>query len=81
MQEIILKVRYFERGLSKSLKKKGTSFFPLNLVPFNRQNYQKQKRPGTSDQWLFRLPNKFRKTPLLVMYYMTKFDYVIQSSF
>ena len=80
MQEIILKVRYFERGLSKSLKK-VTSFFLSNPVPFNRQNYQKQKRPGTSDQWLFRLPNKFRKTPLLVMYYMTKFDYVIQSSF
>ena len=55
MQKIILKVRYFERGLPKSLKKKGTSFFPLNLVPFNRQNYQKQKRPGTSDQSIFRL--------------------------
>ena len=25
--------------------KKVTSFFPSNLVPFNRQNYQKQKRP------------------------------------
>ena len=77
MQEIILKVRYFERGLPKSLKKKGTSFFPLNLVPFNRQNYQKQKRPGTSDQSLFRLRNKFRKIPLLVMYYLTKFDDII----
>ena len=73
MQEIILKVRYFERGLSKAFKN-VTSFFPSNLVPFSRQNYQKQKRPGTSDQWLFRLPNKFRKTPLLVMYYLTKFD-------
>ena len=60
---------------------KVTSFFLPNPVPFNRQNYEKQKRPGTSDQWLFRLPNKFRKTPLLVMYYMTKFDYVIQSGF
>ena len=81
MQEIILKVRYFERGLSKSLKKKGTSFFPLNLVPFNRQNYQKQKKPGTSDQSLFMLQNKFRKISLLVMYYLTKFDNVIQSGF
>ena len=70
MQEIILKVRYFERGLSKSLKK-ATFFFLLNPVPFNRQIYQKQKRPGTSDQWLF------RKIPLLVMYYLTKFDDVI----
>ena len=46
----------------------------MNPVPFNRQNYQKQKQPGTSEQSLFRLRNKFRKTPLLVMYYLTKFD-------
>ena len=76
MQEIILKVRYFERGLSKSLKK-VTSFVLLNPFPFNKQNYQKQKGPGTSDQSLFRLRNKFRKIPLLVMYYLTKFDDVI----
>ena len=54
MQEIILKVKYFERGLSKSLKK-GNFIFLLNLVPFNRQNYKKQKGPGTSDQSVFRL--------------------------
>ena len=76
MHEIILKVRYFERGLSKRLKK-VTSFFLLNPVPFNRQNYQKQKEPGTSDQPLFRLQNKLRKIPLLVMYYLTKLDDVI----
>ena len=61
--------------------KKVTSFFPSYLVPFNRQNYQKQKRPGTSDQSLFMLQNKLRKTPLLVMYYLTKFDNVMQSGF
>ena len=32
MQEIILKVRHLERGLSKSLKK-GNFIFLLNLVP------------------------------------------------
>ena len=80
MQEIILKVRYFERGYQKVLKK-VTSFFSSHLVPFNRQNYQKQKRPGTSDQSLFILQNKFRKISLLVMYYLTKFDNVIQSGF
>ena len=73
MQEIILKVRYFERGLSKS-PKKGNFLFLSNPVPFNTQNYQKQKGPSTSDQSLFRLQNKFRKIPLLVMYYLTKFD-------
>ena len=57
--------------------KRVTLFFLSNPVPFNRQNYQKQKGPGTSDQSLFRLRNKFRKTPLLVMYYLTKFDDVI----
>ena len=76
MQEILLKVRYFERGLSKSLKKVTLSFLS-NPVPFSGQNYQKQKGPGTSDQSLFRLRNKFRKIGLLVMYYLTKFDDVI----
>ena len=76
MQEIILKVRYFERGLLKGLKT-IISFFLLNSVPFNRQNYQKQKGPGTSDQSLIRLRNKFRKIPLLVMFYVTKSDDVI----
>ena len=71
MHDILLMVRYFKRGLSKSLKK-GNFIFP-----FNRQNYQKQKGPRTSDQSLFRLQNKFRKTPLFVMYYLTKVDDVI----
>ena len=57
--------------------KKSTLFFLPNPVPFNGQSYQKQKGPGTSDQSLFRLQNKFRKIPLLVMYYLTKFDDVI----
>ena len=77
MQEILLKVRYFERGLLKSLKK-GNFIFSFEPSTFqNSQNYQKQKGPGTSDQSLFRLRNKFRKIPLLVMYYLTKFDDVI----
>ena len=61
--------------------KKVTLFSLLNPVPFNRQNYQKQKGPGTSDQSLFSLQNKFRKIPLLVKYYLTKFDDVISSGF
>ena len=73
MQEVLLKIRYFERGLSKSLKKVNFS----NPVPFNGQNSQKQKGPGTSDQSFFRLQNKFRKIYLLVIYYPTKFDDVI----
>ena len=74
MQKIILKVRYFERVSKKVTLKKVTFFFLSNPVPFNAQNYQKQKGPGTSDQSLFRLQNKFRKIPLLVMFYQTKFD-------
>ena len=69
-------IRHFEKGLSKSLKKVNL-FFISNPVPFNGQSYQKQKGSGTSDQSLFRLRNKFRKIPLLVIYYLTKFDDVI----
>ena len=59
----------------KALKK--LTFFLSNPVPFNRQSYQKQKESGTSDQLLFRLRNKFGNIPLLVMYYLTKFDDVM----
>ena len=68
--KIILKVKYFERGLSKSPKKGN---FTFSAKP-SKQNYQEQERPGTSDQLLFRLRNKFRKIPLLVMHYLTKLD-------
>ena len=57
--------------------KKLTLFFLLNPIPFNGQSYQKQKGPGTSDQLVFRLQNKFRKIPSLVIYYLNKFDDVI----
>ena len=76
MQEIPLKVRYFEIGLSKTLKK-STLFFLSNPVPFNGQSYQKQKGPGNSVWSHFRLQNKFRKLSLVVIYYLTKFDDVI----
>ena len=73
MQKILLEIRHFERGLSKSLKKL-TLLFLSNLVPFIGQSYRKQEGSGTSDQSLFRLQNKSRKIPLLVTYYLTKFD-------
>ena len=76
MLEILLKIRYFEGGSSTSLKK-FFSFFLSNPVPFNGQSYLKQKGHGTSDQWLFKLQNKFRKIPLLVTYYLSKFDDII----
>ena len=57
--------------------KKLTLFFLLNPVTFNGQSYQKQKGPGTSDKSLIRLENKLRKIPLLVTYYLIKFDDVV----
>ena len=66
----------YQRAL-KSL----TLFLLLNPVPFNEQSYEKQKGPGTSDQSLFKLQNKLRKIPLLVRYYLTKFDDLILSVF
>ena len=62
MQEILLQIRYFEKGYQTALKIITLSFLS-NPVPFNGKSYQKQKRPGTSDQYHFRLQNIFRKTP------------------
>ena len=76
MQEILLKIRYFEQGLSKTFKR-VTLIFLLNPVLFNGQSYKKQKGPGTSDQSLISVQNKFTKMSLLVIYYLTKFDGVI----
>ena len=60
MQEILL-IGYF-KGLLKALK---TFLLKTNSVPFNGQDYKKQKIPGTT---LFRSQNKLRKFHLLVMY-------------
>ena len=62
-----------KEGYQKALKKL-TSLFLQNPVPFNGQVYEKQKGPETSDQSIFRSQNKFRKIPLSVTYYLTKFD-------
>ena len=64
----------------KALKKSILFFLP-NPAPFNGQSYQKQKGIGTSGQSPFRLQNNFRKIPLLVIYYLTKFDDIILGSF
>ena len=65
MQEVLLKI-ILKEGYQKALEKLALIFL-LNPVPFKGQDYKKQKGPGTSDQWLGRLPNKFRKIPFLVM--------------
>ena len=54
-----------------------TLFFLSNPVTFNEQSYKKQKGPGTSEQSLFRLQNKFTKISLLVIDYLTKFYGII----
>ena len=74
MQGIFLKIRYFERGLSKT-HKKVTLLFLSNPVPFRTK--LSQKGSAIKEQLLFRLRNKFRKIYFLVMYYLTKFDGVI----
>ena len=73
MQEFLLKIKHFEKGLSKSLVKVNFVFLS-NTVPFNGQSYKKQKGSGTSDRSLFRLRNKFKK---FVIYYLTKSDDVM----
>ena len=73
MQEILLKIKYFEKELSKSLRKVNF-IFSFEPSPFQWTKLSKTKGPRTSDQLLFRLQNKFREIPLLVIYYLTKFD-------
>ena len=72
--------------LKRIIKKPLTFFFLLNPVVFNGQSYQKQKRSGSSPQSLFRpqknsstkIQNyKFRKIPLFIIYYLTKFHDVM----
>ena len=76
MQEILLKIRYFDRGLLKSLKKVNF-IFSFEPSPFNGQSYQEQKGSGTSGRSIFRLRNKCKKIPLFVIYYLTMFDDVM----
>ena len=64
----------------KALKKLTLSLLSKTVL-FNGQSNQKQKGPGTSDQLILRLQNKFRKIPLIVTFYLTKFDDIILSSF
>ena len=45
--------------------KKVTLFFLLNPVIFNRQNYQKQKGPGTSDQVAIQVTRKVQKNSFI----------------
>ena len=70
MQEIFLKISYFDGGLSKSLKKGILSF---ETSPSNGRDYENEKVSETSDQLLFSSQNNFRRS-LLVTYYLTKFD-------
>ena len=63
-----------QQKLAPDFLKEDYQKFLSNPVPFNGQNDKKQKGPRTSHQSLFRLQNKFRKVPSLVLYYLTKFD-------
>ena len=69
------------KGDCQKALKKLTLFSLSNPVPFNGKSYQKQKGPGTSDQSLLKLRNKFRKICLFIIYYLNKLDDVMQSGF
>ena len=82
MQTILLKVRYFERGLSKSLEKGNFIFFQTQSLSIDK--IIKNKKTIDEARLLLRLiqvTKQVQKIPLSVMYYLTKFDDVIQSSF
>ena len=73
MQEIILKVRFFETIIKKPLKRQLSFFFRTQSLSIDKFI---KKGPGTSEQSLFGLQNKFRKILLLFMY-LAKFNDVI----
>ena len=73
MQKFILKISIFKENYQRALNKL-TLLFLSNPVLFSGQDFEKQKRPESSDQSLFSLQNKSRKTHSLVMYYLTLFD-------
>ena len=76
-QPLLARISFKDKIFWKSIIKKACKslFYLSNSVSFNGQDYENQNGPGTSDQLLFRLQSKFRKIPLLVMYYyVTKFD-------
>ena len=75
MQEIHLRITYFERGLSKTFKKFSFDFRTQSLLM--EKAIKNKKGLGASDQLLLRLGNKFKNLSLLVMYYQTKFHPVI----
>ena len=62
----------YELTLFSNILQQCLYFFFRTHFFFDGQNYQKQKGPRTSEQSLFKLQNKFRKIPLLVIYYLTK---------
>ena len=74
------KSKIYWKKLSNSLKEINFIFF-FQTQSLLINSYQKQKGSGTSDRPLFRLQNKSGKIPLFVIYYLTKFDDVIKSSF
>ena len=69
MQEILLKIRYFEKGLSKSLK----LYFFFRTQSLLKDKIKKIKRDlEPSSQSLIKLQNKFSKIRLLVWKGMEK---------
>ena len=54
------------------------SFLFQNPVSFYGNDYEKQKWPGTSYQYLFKMSNMFRSSFSLVIHDMSIFDTLIQ---
>ena len=76
MQEILLKIRYFESGLLKSIKNVTVFFLsnPVDLVDKIIKNKRGLELVTSSFSGYKTSSENF---PLLVMYYLTKFDDVI----
>ena len=73
MQEIPFKIRYLERGLSKTFKK--VNFIYSFQVIKNKRGLELATRPSSG----YYISSK--KITLLVIYYLTKYDGVIKRGF
>ena len=72
MQEILLNIRYFERRSSKSLKK--VNFVLFFWIQSTLMDQIIKNKTGLAISRSSGYKTKFRKIPLFMMHYLTKFD-------
>ena len=83
MQAILLKIRYFERELSKSLKNALKLYFFFGTQSLLMDKIMKNKRglKLQTSRYSGYKTSSARKIPSSVLYYLNNFDNIIKSNF